>query len=314
MKKIVIIICTCLFNTTATFCQDSIPGTLLWEVSGNGLKQPSYLFGTNHLFGSAFWNSLMDVQSYFNNVDAIVGEFNSKSGSEKIATPENENINTYVKYDSIFSAKDYETLQNYLFGIGDIPLNRLDSAKFPAWRLYAFIQGDYINKLLKISGNEEQAIDFYLQDLAGKSGKEIIGLDNLSPTKKIDNSKIWGSPQQIGTSIMALVDYIQNGTITPEISRMVEEIKTFEKYRSFEINYQFTSSPPYKNTAIIQQLLIDRNKAWIKVLPDLLRKKRNFVAVGIMHLMYKEGLIVQLRKKGFKVTPVKMENLTLVNQ
>ena len=34
--------------------QTRIENSLLWEISGNGLKKPSYLFGTNHVVSYTF--------------------------------------------------------------------------------------------------------------------------------------------------------------------------------------------------------------------------------------------------------------------
>ena len=43
--------------------------SLLWEISGNGMKKPSYLFGTMHVsnklvfhLGDSFYNALKSVQ------------------------------------------------------------------------------------------------------------------------------------------------------------------------------------------------------------------------------------------------------------
>ncbi|MBX7089581.1 MAG: TraB/GumN family protein [Cyclobacteriaceae bacterium] len=39
--------------------------SLLWKISGNGLKQPSYLFGTYHLLGDKFLSQVPEVQQPF---------------------------------------------------------------------------------------------------------------------------------------------------------------------------------------------------------------------------------------------------------
>jgi uncharacterized protein YbaP (TraB family) len=54
-----------------------------------------------------------------------------------------------------------------------------------------------------------------------------------------------------------------------------------------------------------------RNNKWMHKLDGPLRTEDCFIAVGLGHLNYKNGLIMQLRKAGFKVTPVEMHRITL---
>lgn len=54
----------------------------------------------------------------------------------------------------------------------------------------------------------------------------------------------------------------------------------------------------------IRNMLIGRNNAWMKKLEFMMTNNRCFVAVGAGHLVKDFGLIAQLRKRGFTVTPV----------
>ena len=49
-------------------------GALLWEITGNGLKQPSYIFGTHHLFPLSFLDSVSGVKRVFASSKQMVGE------------------------------------------------------------------------------------------------------------------------------------------------------------------------------------------------------------------------------------------------
>jgi len=49
-------------------------------------------------------------------------------------------------------------------------------------------------------------------------------------------------------------------------------------------------------------LLIQRNKAWMKEIPHFIEDKQvEFILVGLMHLAGENGLINQLKSKGFEV-------------
>ena len=68
MKKNILILFLLSLSLTATQAQ------LLWKVTGNGLKHPSYLFGTHHLISIQFLDSVPGLFKAFNNCDVMVGE------------------------------------------------------------------------------------------------------------------------------------------------------------------------------------------------------------------------------------------------
>ena len=54
-----------------------------------------------------------------------------------------------------------------------------------------------------------------------------------------------------------------------------------------------------------EKMLDDRNQAWLKKIPGLLKTNSNLIVVGAGHLPGKEGLLYQLAKMGYLVEPVK---------
>jgi uncharacterized protein YbaP (TraB family) len=56
----------------------------------------------------------------------------------------------------------------------------------------------------------------------------------------------------------------------------------------------------------MKALLDDRNNNWMQQLPQLMKEQSLFVAVGALHLVGETGLINQLRKMGYIVTPVNL--------
>ena len=61
--------------------------TLLWEISGNGLKKPSYLFGTYHLISAKFADTMKVLQEKLKSVDAVVGEIVMDSSMQSKMAP-----------------------------------------------------------------------------------------------------------------------------------------------------------------------------------------------------------------------------------
>ncbi len=54
--------------------RESTKGGLLWEITGNGMKEPSYLLGTNHGMHGDFLDSISGVFEALNSVKQVAVE------------------------------------------------------------------------------------------------------------------------------------------------------------------------------------------------------------------------------------------------
>lgn len=71
-----------------------------------------------------------------------------------------------------------------------------------------------------------------------------------------------------------------------------------QAYKAQTLDYKFKKKPAYTH------ILDGRNALWLLSLESSFMKNSCFVAVGIKHLYYKNGLIMSLRKAGFDVKEV----------
>src|SRR6476646_2813240 len=75
MKKMLCVALLCLFFNAALLAQPSKgENALLWKVSGKGLSQPSYLFGTYHFLTNAFIDTMPAVKAAYASSKAVAGE------------------------------------------------------------------------------------------------------------------------------------------------------------------------------------------------------------------------------------------------
>src|SRR5215204_919965 len=51
-----------------------VENSVFWQISGKDLSQPSYLFGTFHLMGARYIDSLTHVMDKFSESKTLVGE------------------------------------------------------------------------------------------------------------------------------------------------------------------------------------------------------------------------------------------------
>ena len=87
---------------------------------------------------------------------------------------------------------------------------------------------------------------------------------------------------------------------------MRESQELFDYYKTQDleaIEKAFSSNEDYTPEEM-DAMLTQRNKNWIKVMPELMNKSSVFFAVGAGHLVGLKGLINSLRELGYTVKPV----------
>ncbi|MES2731669.1 MAG: TraB/GumN family protein [Bacteroidota bacterium] len=317
MKKL-IWACLLLIHS-ASFGQDTL-NTIIWEVSGKNLTKPSYLFGTNHLYGSTMVYANKAIIDNLSISELIVGEIPiTNTDSSAIASQSNGETSKATNTDSLkptsssnmalqpkvaklkqlLSKRDYEYVVEKLkttYQLTDESLSSLleyPSAYIIMIIYYKEMQNDTIVNA-KMGGVQ---IDEYIQDYARSNGKDVKGLETPTVQDKLIQSDFFKKAKQKGFA-KAVVEYLKN---TENINETIMKLST--DYAKHRYNYTFNKNIPKKDKV----LLLARNQSWMKQLPAMMDKQSTFVAVGLAHLGYKQGLIMELRKLGYTVNPIAMD-------
>jgi uncharacterized protein YbaP (TraB family) len=262
--------------------------TLLWEISGNGLKKKSYIYGTFHVsdkisyhLSDAFYKHLLEA-------DIVSNESNPESWSEL--------------FDLFMNFKPFQKPQFYSnFSLK--PIKKQDLS--PLFMNYNFFnqmssgvegrQADY---------SENTVLDMFIYQTAKKYNKKTIGLEDakksfiamrksesLTRIAKADEEE---SEEDDGKK--ALIAKILKG------KTLYTTLKDF--YREKDIvmldSLSKLSEKPEKHKAMI----INRNYDMVKSIDSLVHQGSLFSAVGAAHLGGKEGILQLLINKGYKVSPV----------
>ncbi|WP_316820378.1 TraB/GumN family protein [Pedobacter gandavensis] len=55
------------------------------------------------------------------------------------------------------------------------------------------------------------------------------------------------------------------------------------------------------------KVLVERNRLWLPYILEAINNGPTFIAVGFGHLKYKEGILMQLKKKGYFIKQVDLK-------
>ncbi|MEI6753539.1 MAG: TraB/GumN family protein [Paludibacter sp.] len=274
-------------------CFSHIQSQLLWKITGNGLKHPSYLFGTHHLIPIQFLDSVPGLFKAFNECEIVVGEMvlNNLDASSKIQQA--AIMPNQTKISDLLTTEDYKLVDNELkatlkFGLKEV------SVMNPTMILTMYEMEKY-KKLTGLSDDKQS--DSYFQLVAEEKNKKVLGLETIDEQIAI----LFG-----------------NGSLKRQAAVLVESIR--KKDTMLQEMIQLNS--PYKAGKLNDLLLLskgkgditdmtdeefrkmadNRNVNWMTKLPKMIKESSCFIAVGALHLPGQNGLLKLLEKEGYKVT------------
>jgi uncharacterized protein YbaP (TraB family) len=275
-------------GVSANAQKKSATNTLLWEVSGNGLKKPSYIFGTYHFADKGFIDTMKVLNEKLKGADAVVGELViDKDLATKLVPYMVMKDNTL---DKVFTPEEYKIVADYF-------------KKFPGYdvKLFNTMKPIVLQTIIvqltapKTFTADNPAIDGYFQTYGAANGKKILGLETAEDQAKA----LFGS--SIARQKELLLKFIKE-----EEKNQKESKELYQNYIAQDLaklEKTFTDRS-YYTEAEMDLLLKDRNVKWIMQLPEMMKDQSLFIAVGAGHLVGKDGLIKGLQAKGYTLKPV----------
>lgn len=265
--------------------------SLLWEITGNGLSEATYLFGTIHIIAEEDFFLGNGLECRFENTDTLVMELDMNIKSLMQAQSATLLPNGQTLSD-VLPAEVYTKLRKVAVDSFEIKEAAFDMSFDKMKPIFAW-QGVMISQLQENS----KSYEFELSDMARAAEKPILGLETaVEQVGFFDNIPMEKQIEMIAEGLEDL------GEDSDELDQMMEtykEQKVFEMYEDF-----LASSPEFAEYEDL--LIIDRNKRWVVKLNEWMPRSSLFVAVGAGHLGGDEGLINLLKAEGYKVRPVTM--------
>ena len=264
-----------------------LENSLLWQISGNGLKSPSYLFGTDHLIGANFLDSLPDVMDKFKRCKAVVCEVVLDTNAGKLSRE------WFLKDDLLskeFTPKEFTKIDSLLGRYSKVRLMQLNGLK-PIY-VALFLS---VSMTPKTSSPENPGLDKYFQQKGIERGIKVLGLE----TEKFQQNTLADIPIDIQKKELRFL--INNIDFLKKSKK-----DNFNFYRHQDLNKMDKLILSYSDTPpeVMDQFIKDRNTKWVRDLPAIMMDQPTFIAVGAGHLLWDCGLVNQLRLKGYFVTPI----------
>ncbi|MFN8236976.1 MAG: TraB/GumN family protein [Chitinophagales bacterium] len=261
--------------------------SLLWQISGNGLKQASYLFGTIHL---------IDQDRYFLGKNTLK---KLQKSQELIMELDMENIDVLELAKSSILEKG-TTVKNYMSDSDYVVLQQFmeDSIGITKYNFengYAKFKPFYLEQLLftKYMGQRNESYEINLKKIAQDKNIPVSGLETYDEQLKFLDEI------PLETQLKSLITTIKNYKAETE-----ELEKLIHLYTQQDLPGLSKAFEEEQDRNLLEKLLDKRNKNWVPQIMELIQEKACFFAVGAGHLGGDHGIIQLLQDRGYTVQPV----------
>ena len=262
---------------------------LLWEISGDNVKEPSYLFGTMHLIEQEYFLFPKKLKKIVERSEVLMMEL--------AGMPDPVEAMKYVvieegSFFDFFTNEQTDTILSWAldnFGI-DEPTFRTGFSKMKPFVVTQLATQMYF------SGKTE-SYERTLNAIASENEIEVLGLETMAQQMALFDSL---SNQQ---QVEMLMQTIRDGDKGVEIVKQMQQIYTNQNVDAL---FQFIADSDGVIQNEQQKFLDDRNQNWIPKIIEQMAKTTTFVAVGAGHLGGPNGVIRLLEKEGYILTPIKL--------
>ena len=267
---------------------------VLYQISGNGCKDKSYLLATNALTDIRFLDTIPNLFKVYGQTDKVITEFAVEDYEAIAALRKAALLPDSVRLQNFYTEEEYHQIDEALLltlGMGLEALGRMKPSH---------ITELYRNELLKkwADYDENRSSQHFFEAVAQQQSKPIYGLDNLGETLYMlfDREPFdWQCKQ-----LLNITEYPEREV---KLEKQLSEL--YRMGRLLDMVY-LLSGPDNLSTHSYSdyQVYAKRNKEWAKRLAPYLKEGKAFITLDAVYLAGDKGLIAYLKSAGYKVKPV----------
>lgn len=265
----------------------SYESQLLWKISGNGLKESSYLYGTIHIMPKDKFSISPTIHQAIQASEVLAMEVDlNMDFKTKIQIAQEMIIPGGKTLEDIMSKADYNSVKTFC-----LDSLHMKKGKFKKYiRLKPFF---FSSVIAQEQMGKTASYEMEFNKIAKKRKKPTLGLESIQfqmqTINKIsieDQAKMM--LEEFGSNPTDQFDTMLNLYLKEDLDGLYELIAS-ETSQIPEFNYNFLEL---------------RNTNWIPVIQKQIALQSTFIAVGAAHLPGETGVIDLLKAQGYIVEPI----------
>jgi len=277
--------------SSACFSQQN-ENSLLWEISGNGLNKPSYIFGTMHIISAKNFYISDTLKSKLKSSNILITEIDMDiSFLKKMELASNMTLSNNKTLKDYLNEDDFNYLKSYLLDTLKIGIGK--------FKKYIMLKPFFLSSVIssKLMG-KTKSYEPELFKLAKKYNIESTGLETIDFQISIIESV------SIANQAKSLMKEIKS---SKSISADMIKLNSLYKMQNIDELSKLISDESDNIDDFVEKFLTSRNVDWIPKIIRFSIDNSCFFAVGAGHLGGNTGLISLLKQQGYILTPIKIK-------
>lgn len=284
-------------DTIKSFAPTDADKSLLWEITGQDLAEPSFLYGTIHMIHKADFFLTESTKEALSDTKQITFEINMEDMNNfaalmpvmmKMFMSDGKTLK------DLYTEEEYELVKTHFEKLG-LPLAFLGRIK-PMF-LSMMASEDAMNMQDASQSGEIVSYEMELMKMAQEQEKPVDGLE----TAEFQMSLFDSIPYDVQAQM--LMATIQSDDALEEDNQLEQMVEMY-KNQDIQGMQRMVKGDKGGISEYEELLLLRRNRNWIPVMKDMMAENPTFFAVGAGHLGGEEGVIALLRKAGYMVRPI----------
>ncbi|MBK8340496.1 MAG: TraB/GumN family protein [Flavobacteriales bacterium] len=261
--------------------------SLLWRIRPAEGTSSSYLYGTVHSRDARAYRGNDSLWAAFGQCPRVVGELDLSAAMQGAGDLVNSMMMPAgTNLEDLYRKKDFAQVEAAL-------KEHLGVAAFTTDHLKPFWSMALLSEAIMRS-DSTLVLDDYLQKRALAEGKEVLGLETVAEQM----AAIQTIP--LKEQAQMLLDMVQHDLYRAEMDQMMDAYAAQDLQKVMEVA-EAGGIPQSLDKSLLQ----DRNARMATGMDSLMRSGPScFFAVGAAHLPGEQGILAELREKGFAVEAV----------
>jgi hypothetical protein len=261
--------------------------SLLWKISGNGMEQSSYVYGTFHLLCPNDLDLSKKVTDALDRSEQLVLELDFDDPTLMQTLQQNMMMSDGQTAEDYLNEEEYKLLAGFFKDSLNMPFERIKGIK------PFFLSSMTISHFL---GCQPASFEQTLTKAAQNKGMELKGLETVEEQ----------------------LSFIDNLSMEMKKKMLMENLKQYDKSKKMfreQVEYYLSENLEGLNSIIDdymssdyaqlrEDLLVKRNKNWVPEIRKMIQEQPSMIAVGAGHLPGSDGLLKLLREAGYSVESV----------
>ncbi len=286
MKQFTILLLAILLcSSQRSYAQAPTEKSLLWKISGKGIKKPSYLFGTIHLMCGEQIKLDTIIKQCFAQASQLYLEIDMGDPQMMAKAMQHMLMNNDESLANLVDKASFDSMNTIFQSKAGMPISVMQKAK-PMLLMSAIFPA--------LLGCAPEGWEQKFQEMAKQKHIPLKGLETIEYQMRVFDTIPYSTQAQMLKNLLFNLDSTKKSFADMLSLYLDKDIAQLHKMTTEDADFGHYEA----------LLLNNRNNNWIPLIAKAVKEQPCFIAVGAAHLGGTSGVIALLRKAGLSVTPV----------